>query len=157
MYISTENSKVLKTITNVKQRQPLRDKIMLSVPITCSVTECFCPIRHSATPSPPVHIRSSLQGNSNLLHLQRVLQVFLQGHFTNSWRAFKAFSSVVHTSVIHVPSSFHPHLFRLSYRRIFFTGITPYSMRSRGLNKLKMFGDKCDIFICSKCKCKFKC
>ena len=111
MYISTENSKVLKTITNVKQRQPLRDNIMLSVPITCSVTECFCPIRHSATPSPPVHIRSSLQGNSNLLHLQRVLQVFLQGHFTNSWRAFKAFSSVVHTSVIHVPSSFHPIYF----------------------------------------------
>ena len=52
MYISTENNKVLKTITNVKQRQPLRDKIMLSVPITCSVTECFCPIRHSAPPSP---------------------------------------------------------------------------------------------------------
>ena len=55
MYISTENNKVLKTITNGKQRQPLRGKIMLSVPITCSVTECFCPIRHSATlfPHPP--------------------------------------------------------------------------------------------------------
>ena len=101
---------------------------------------------------PPVHIHSSLQGNSNLLHLQRVLQVFLQEHFTNSW-----WVHVLHTSVIHVPSFFHPYLFRWSYGRIFFTGITPYSMRSRGLNKLKMFGDNCDIFIYSKCKCKFKC
>ena len=51
MYISTENNKVLVTITNKKQRQLSRDKIMLSVPVTCSVTEYFCQIRHSATPT----------------------------------------------------------------------------------------------------------
>ena len=51
MYISTENNKVLKTITNVKQGQRSTDKLMVSVLITCSVTEYFCPTRHSVTPS----------------------------------------------------------------------------------------------------------
>ena len=49
MYVSTENNKVLKTIINLKQKQSSRDNIMFSVPITCSVTEYFCPIRYSAT------------------------------------------------------------------------------------------------------------
>ena len=49
MYVSTENNKVLKTITNLKRKQPSRDNIMFSVPRTCSVTEYLFPIRHSAT------------------------------------------------------------------------------------------------------------
>ena len=110
MYVSTENNSVFKTITNLKLKQPSRDNIMFSVPITCSVTEYFCPIRHSATST--THT-DSIQDNSNFLHLQRVLLVFLQEHFNNFWQAFKASSSVFYMGVIHVLSSFHLHLFTL--------------------------------------------
>ena len=80
VYVSTENNSVFKTITNLKLKQPSRDNIMFSVPITCSVTEYFCPIRHSATST--THT-DSVQDNSNFLHLQRVLLVFLQEHFNH--------------------------------------------------------------------------
>ena len=44
MYVSTENSKVPKTI-KLKQKQPSRDN-MFSVPITWGFTKYFCPIRN---------------------------------------------------------------------------------------------------------------
>ena len=45
-------------------------------------------------------VNSSLQGSSNFLHLLRVLQVFLQESFTNSWKAFEASSNVVFMGVV---------------------------------------------------------
>ena len=46
MYVSAENNKVPKTIIKLKQKQPSRDNIMFSVPITCSLTEYLCPVQH---------------------------------------------------------------------------------------------------------------